>query len=128
MDDYYGKDNFEDATGYSGTKYYDVDSNSLMMNLVEHGENQVVEYDDELNYYDIPTDTVYSYDFSEYLLNHESRTKSMEVDMSMYYKLGTENWTRTFYRSQLFESDFEHIRIDNPKDSGFKLVDSIYDL
>ena len=128
MDDYYGKDNFEDATGYSGTKYYDVDSNSLMMNLVEHGENQVVEYDDELNYYDIPTDTVYSYDFSEYLLNHENRTKSMEVDMSMYYKLGTENWTRTFYRSQLFESDFEHIRIDNPKDSGFKLVDSIYDL
>ena len=48
--------------------------------------------------------------------------------MTMFYQRDGKDWTRTFLRSQLFDDDFEVVKIQNPKDNGYQAVDSIYDL
>lgn len=124
-----GKDDFQRyAEAASLTKLHAVNDNSLCLELSEVGENQVVDYDDEINYYDIPTDTVYSYNFKEYMLNSGSRTTGVDISMTMFYELNGKNWTRSFNRSQVFEEDFDEFRITDAKKEGFQEVYSIYDL
>ena len=127
LEDFEGKKTF----GYvsdSGTTVYSVNNESLLIDLFEQGANQVVDADDEINYYDIPADTVYSYDFSEKILNCNARARGVDIDMTMYYERDGKNWTRRFLRSQLMDDDFEVQKISNPKDNGYQAVDSIYDL
>ena len=128
MEDYHGAKLFSSLTSYSSTEYGSISNDSLHFKVVESGSD-TVDYDDEINYMDIPTDTAYTYDFTESVLNSGANTKAMAVNMVMSYKIGEENWQRRFNRSQIFDNDFEHFKLpDNPKDSGYKLVDSLYDL
>ena len=107
---------------------YSVTNDSIVFSIFEHGTNQVVDADDEINYYDIPADTVYSYDFSEMVLNSNARARGVDIDMTMYYERDGKDWTRRFLRSQLMDDSFEIQKISNPKDNGYQAVDSIYDL
>ena len=52
----------------------------------------------------------------------------VDINMTMFYQRDGKDWTRTFLRSQLFDDDFEVVKIQNPKDNGYQAVDSIYDL
>ena len=115
--------------GYaSDSTIYAVNDNSILIDLTEAGSNQVVDADDEINYYDIPADTVYSYSFREQILHSGNRARGVDIEMTMYYERDGKDWTRTFNRSQLMDDDFEVQKIQNPKDNGFQAVDSIYDL
>ena len=127
LDNFEGKSNFKYIDN-SDTNVFAVDSSSILYELVENGSNQVVDADDEINYYDIPADTVYSYTFDEYILNQNARSRAVDIDMTMFYQRDGKDWTRTFLRSQLFDDDFEVVKIQNPKDNGYQAVDSIYDL
>lgn len=128
MDDYDGKSDFNSFSGNSDTQFYAVDNNSLLLDYKEVGTNQVVDYDDEINYFDIPADTVYSYDYNQQLLNSENRCKALDVRMTMHYELDGKKWEREFNRSQIFDSDFEEFKITNPKENGYQEVYSIHDL
>ena len=127
LEDFEGKKTFSYVSD-SGTTVYAVNNDSLLIDLTEKGTNQVVDADDEINYYDIPADTVYSYDFREQILNYNARARGVDIDMTMYYERDGKNWTRNFLRSQLMDDDFEVQKIANPKDNGYQAVDSIYDL
>ena len=127
LEDFEGKKTF----GYvsdSGTTVYAVNNDSLLIDLTEQGANQVVDAEDEIEYYDIPAGTVYSYDFREQIFNHNARARGVDIDMVMYYQRDGKNWTRSFKRSQLLDDDFEIVKVQNPKDNGYTPVDSIYDL
>ena len=128
MDDIDGKDNFNDFSGYSSTSFYAVDDNSLVLSYTESNDNQVVDYDDEINYYDIPADTVYSYDYHQTFLNTNNRTRGVDIGITFYYELDGKNWTRVFNRSQLLDTDFEYEKVKNPTETGYTQVYSIYDL
>ena len=128
MDDIDGKDNFNDFSGYSSTSFYAVDDNSLVLSYTESNDNQVVDYDDEINYYDIPADTVYSYDYHQTFLNTNNRTRGVDIGITFYYELDGKNWTRVFNRSQLLDTDFEYEKVKNPTENGYTQVYSIYDL
>lgn len=127
LDNFEGKSNWK-YIGDSDTNVFAVDSSSILYELVENGSNQVVSADDEINYYDIPADTVYSYTFDEYILNQNARSRAVDINMTMFYQRDGKDWTRTFLRSQLFDDDFDVVKIQNPKDNGYQAVDSIYDL
>ena len=127
LEDFEGQKTFSYVSD-SGTTVYAVNNDSLLIDLTEKGNNQVVDADDEINYYDIPADTVYSYDFREQILNYNARARAVDIDMTMYYERDGKDWTRRFLRSQLMDDDFEVVKIQNPKDNGFQAVDSIYDL
>ena len=127
LENFEGKSNWK-YIGDSDTNVFAVDSSSILYELVENGSNQVVSADDEINYYDIPADTVYSYTFDEYILNQNARSRAVDINMTMFYQRDGKDWTRTFLRSQLFDDDFEVVKIQNPKDNGYQAVDSIYDL
>jgi len=123
-----GKKDFNDFTSYSATSFYKVNNNALMFDYVENGDNQVIDADDELNYMDIPTGTVYSYDFTESMLNSEARCRAVEIAVKYHYELDGKKWEREFNRSQIFDNDFEEIKVQNPKDNGYQEVYSLYDL
>ncbi len=127
LEDFEGKKTFSYVSD-SGTTVYAVNNDSLLIDLTEKGTNQVVSAEDEIDYYDIPADTVYSYDFREQILNYNARARGVDIDMTMYYERDGKNWTRNFLRSQLMDDDFEIQKISNPKDNGYQAVDSIYDL
>lgn len=128
IDEYSGKQDFTDFTGFTSTKFNSVDDSSIYINYNESNDNQVVEADDEINYYNIPTDTVYSYVYSQDSYFRSQKCEFLNANMTMSYKLGNENWTRTFNRSHSYEGDFPIEKIQNPKDNGYKLVDTMYDL
>lgn len=128
LDDAAGKEDFESFVTLSSTKFYSVDSNSLFTCYNESNTNQVVEADDEINYFNIPTDTVYSYVYEQTNYFVDGGCALLTADMTMSYKLNEENWERSFSRSQIFEKDFPIEKIQNPKDNGYKLVDTMYDL
>ncbi len=127
LESFEGKSNFKYIDD-SDTNVFAVDNNSILYELVENGSNQVVDADDEINYYDIPADTVYSYTFDEFILNQNARSRAVDIDMTMFYQRDGKDWTRRFLRSQLFDDDFEIVKVQNPKDNGYQAVDSIYDL
>ena len=85
LDNFEGKSNFKYIDN-SDTNVFAVDSSSILYELVENGSNQVVDADDEINYYDIPADTVYSYTFDEYILNQNARSRAVDIDMTMFYQ------------------------------------------
>ena len=128
LENFGGKSDFEDFTSFSGTKYYSVDDSSIYISYDESNNNQIVEADDEINYYNIPTDTVYSYVYNqqEYFVN--GRCSLLTADMTMSYQLNGENWQRKFSRNQIFDSEVKIEKVQNPKDNGYKLVDTMYDL
>ena len=128
LDAYDGGEDFDEFTGLSKTEYYQVTSNSLLLDYSESGSNQKVSADDELNYYDIPADTVYSYVYNQKILNNGGHVDFSDITMTMSYKLFGENWERSFARHQVFGNDFQIEKIQNPKDNGYKLVDTLYDL
>ena len=128
MEDIDGKDNFIDFSGYSSTSFYAVDDNSLLLNYTESNDNQVVSAEDEIDYYDIPADTVYSYDYHQTFLNSNNRCRGVDIGITFYYELNGKNWTRVFNRSQLLDTDFEYEKVKNPSDNGYTEVYSIYDL
>lgn len=128
LKDYAGKDDFSEFIGFESTKYSHVDDNSLYITYNEAGSNQVVDADDEINYFNIPTDTKYSYTYSQSDYFVDGICSCINTDMTMSYKLGNENWQRTFTRSHIYEGDFPIEKIQNPKDNGYKLVDTMYDL
>ncbi len=128
MEDIDGKENFNDFSGYSSTSFYAVDDNSLLLNYTESNENQVVSAEDEIDYYDIPADTVYSYDYHQMFLNSNNRTRGVDIGITFYYERDGKDWTRTFNRSQLLDEDFEYEKINKPSENGYTEVFSIYDL
>ena len=99
-----------------------------MLSYVESNDNQVVSAEDEIDYYDIPADTVYSYDYHQTFLNSNNRTRGVDIGITFYYELDGKNWTRVFNRSQLLDTDFEYEKVKNPSDNGYTEVYSIYDL
>lgn len=125
IDDAYGKDNF--SSYLSDSSIYSINSNSLYYTLSESG-NITVEADDEINYYNIPTDTKCAYTFKEGILNVGTRVAGLDIDMEMKYKLGEENWSRVFNRRKTFESTFEETKVKDPENNGYKQVYSLYDL
>ena len=127
VDDYYGKSNFSDLTGSSSTKFYSINDNSIYYSYSEAG-NTTVEPDDEINYYNIPTDTVCAYTFTEDVLQKGTRVDGVDIAMEMTYKLGEENWSRVFNRRKVFGNDFEETKVKDPDKNGYKQVDSFYDL
>ena len=126
LDNFRGKSNFK-YVDQSGTNVFAVDNESILYELTENGSD-VVTADDEINSFDIPADTVYTYSFDEFILNQNARSRAVDIDMRMFYQRDGKDWTRTFLRSQLFDDDFEVVKIQNPKDNGYQAVDSIYDL
>ena len=128
MEDFEGKDDFEDFSGYSSTSFFAVNNDSLVLDYEEHGSNQTVSASDEINYYDIPAGTSFSYDYTQTLLNNGNRTRGVEIDMTMYYERDGQDWTRRFARSQLYDGDFEYEKISKPSENGYTEVYSIYDL
>ena len=127
VDDYYGKDNFEDLTDSSNTSFYAINNNSLYYSYSEGG-NIKVSADDEINYYNIPTDTVCAYTFKEDILQVGTRVGGVDIAMEMQYKLGEENWSRVFNRRKIFENNFEETKVKDPDKNGYKQVFSLYDL
>ena len=128
LDSYAGGEDFNDFTTYSGTEFYSVNSNSLLLDYKEANANQKVSADDELNYFDIPADTTYSYVYNQKILNNQGHAEFTDITMTMSYKLFGENWERSFARHQVYGNDFQIEKIQNPKDNGYKLVDTLYDL
>jgi hypothetical protein len=128
MDDFDGKENFNDFSGESSTSFYAVDEDSLVLEYTESNDNQVVDAEDEIDYYDIPADTVYSYDYHQTFLNSNNRTRGVDIGITFYYELDGKNWTRVFNRSQLLDEDFEYEKISKPSENGYTEVYSIYDL
>ena len=128
MDDIDGKENFIDFSGYSDTEIYAVDDNTLVLNYTESNDGQVVSAEDEIDYYDIPADTVYSYDYHQTFLNSNNRCRGVDIGITFYYELGGKNWTRVFNRSQLLDTDFEYEKVSKPAENGYTEVTSIYDL
>lgn len=128
LEDYGGKEDFDSFLSYSGTKFSSVDDSSLYINYDEANSGEVVGVDDEINYFNIPTGTVYSYTYHQEFLNSGNLVRTNITDMTMSYKLDGKNWTRRFLRNQIFDEDFEIVKVKNPKENGYKLVDSMYDL
>ena len=128
LDAYDGAEDFNDFLGYSTTQLFGVNDNSLFYKYTEARNNRVVSADDEINYYDIPADTVYNYEYQQNTIYSAGRALGLDVTLTFFYERDGKNWTREFNRSQLFESDFDTTKIQNPKDNGFQEVDSIYDL
>lgn len=128
LENFDGKSDFNDFIGMSSTKFYSVDNESLYLSYSETGTKQVVDADDEINYFYIPTDTLYDYVYQQDFLNSKNLTRTLTADMTMSYELEGKHWTRTFNRSEIFDEDFEKIKVQNPKDNGYKEVDTMYDL
>lgn len=128
LEGYSGKEDFSQFAGFSGSKFSLVDDNSLYITYDEANSGEVVDTDDELNYYDIYADTVYSYTYHQESLYANNLCHALTVDMTMSYKYQEKNWERKFTRSQYYEGEFETPRVQDPKNNGYKLVDSIYDL
>ena len=129
MEDFDGKKDFNDFSEESGTGFYAVNNDSLILDYKENGKDQVVSYDDEINYFDIPADTVYSYTYNQAMVNSSNRCRALDVRMKMSYERDGKNWEREFNRSQLFDDDFEEIKIPkDAKEAGYQEVYSIYDL
>ena len=131
LDDFEGKEDFEtftDKNPYNPITLYNVNNNSFYAELTEDGTNQVVSADDEINYMDIPAGTVYSYKYTHSGLNYLGRTLGQETRIDMNYNIDGVKWTRSFFRSQLFENDFEEIIYEDPIENGFTEVESMYDL
>lgn len=128
LEGYYGKEDFAGFVQYSGSKFSLIDDDSIYITYDEANSGEVVEADDELNYYDIPADTVYSYTYHQESLIANNLYQALTVDMTMSYKLEGKNWERKFIRSQYYEGEFEISKVQDPKNNGYKLVDSIYDL
>lgn len=128
LESYSGKEDFEQFSRYSGSKFSLVGDDSLYITYDEANSGEVVDADDELNYYDIYADTVYSYTYHQESLFANNLCQALTVDMTMSYKYQDKNWERKFIRSQYYESDFEISKVQDPKNNGYKLVESIYDL
>ena len=128
MDDADGKADFNDLVGRAATTLYAVDDDSMVLRYDESNSNQVVSAEDEIDYYDIPAGTIYSYDYHQTIINTNNRTRGVDIGLSMYYELNDKNWTRNFIRSQLIDNDFEYEKVKNPSDNGYTEVTSIYDL
>lgn len=128
LDTISGKEDFNDFIGFSSTKFYSVDDSSLYIEYTESNSNQKVSADDEINYFNIPADTVYSYVYNQNNYFVDGGCSLLSTDITMSYKIGEENWQRVFTRSQIFEKDFPIEKIQNPKDNGYTLVETMYDL
>lgn len=126
--DFEGKADFEDFPTYSATSMSSPHENGIVFNYASTNQSTTIGYDDEINYVDIPADTVCESDMFIKQLIENGRTKGIDISSEYRYQLNGQNWTRKFDRSQIFESDFETTKISNPKDNGFKQVDSLYDL
>ena len=127
LNNYDGKEDFYDFQNYSSTKFYSVDSNSILYTYHQERDD-AVSPDDEINYIDVPAETPYHEIMDLTLLNSSNRCVGYEVNAQMLYERDGKNWSRSFYRSQLFGDDFKVTKIQNPKDNGFSYVDSLYDL
>ena len=127
LDAYYGKDDFDSLATPDDADVKFVDNESVVVNYIEKNSD-TVSAEDELKYFNIPTDTLYNYEYDYSFYNRNGRTESVNIDMTMSYKLGNENWERVFNRSQLFEEEFEQVEIQQPDKNGYKLVESLYDL
>lgn len=128
IEDAGGKNDFEDFIGFSSTKFYSVDSSSLYISYDESNSNQTVEADDEINYFNIPTGTKYSYTYNQQNYFVDGGCSILSTNMTMSYKVGNENWQRRFLRSQIFDKEVKIEKVKNPKDNGYTLVDTMYDL
>lgn len=94
----------------------------------ESGKDQKVNADDEINYFDIPADTVYSYTYQQTVIQNADRCEAENIDMIMSYELDGKPWTRQFNRSMYYTNDFELEKYNDPEHNGFTKVDSLYDL
>lgn len=126
LDGYYGKDNFTKYAESSGG-ICSIGSNSLYYTLEEAGSD-TVSADDEINYFNIPTDTKYTYSFYEGILQQGTRVSGLDIELDMRYKLGEENWSRVFNRKKIYDNTFEETKVKDPDKNGYKQVDSLYDL
>lgn len=124
---YYVKDTFPSLASASATKFFSVDDTSLYISYTENGSD-TVSADDEIHYYNIPTDTPYTYNFREDILQEGTHALASDIHIEYKYKLGEENWTREFDRRSYFEDDFEETKVKDPDKNGYKQVDSLYDL
>ena len=126
LDGYYGKDNFTKYAA-SSTGICSINSNSLYYTLEENGSD-TVSADDEINYFNIPTDTKYTYTFFEGILQQGTRVSGLDIELDMRYKLGEENWSRVFNRKKIYDNSFEETKVKDPDKNGYKEVFSLYDL
>ena len=127
IDDFSGKVDFLDFQGYQATKYYEVDDDSISISYHQEGESTITaEY--EINYVDIPADTVTRQVLDIDFVNSNYRSRAMNYDARMYYERDGKDWERRFIKNDLYEDEFEIQKIQNPKDNGFQYVDSLYDL
>lgn len=128
FEDFGGKTDFEEFTSISTMKYYSVDDNSLYVSYDETSKNQIVDMDDEINYFNIPTGTYYSYVYNQQEFYVDGGCSILSANMTMSYKLGEENWQRMFNRSQIYYPEVKIEKVSKPGDNGYKLVDTMYDL
>lgn len=128
LEDYEGLSLFNDLGTDSDTKFYAVDNNSVFFDYSAKDDGYVIDADDEINYMDIPAGTVYDVEMIEQVLNRGGRTLGMDIDYKMFYKRDGKNWQRYFVKSQLFDTDFEEFKVQDPSHNGYTEVDSMYDL
>lgn len=94
----------------------------------EEGKDQKVDAEDELEYYDIPCDTIYDYYYEQSCIQNGDRCEASNVDMIMTYELDGKPWSRQFTRSMSYSDEFELEKYNDPEHNGFTKVDNIYDL
>lgn len=126
--DYEGLEDFGDLqTDPSSYNVYSVNSDSLYFDTVHTGQ-QTIDAKSEIESLDIPAGTVCDLKIDSACLNSGCRNAATYYKALLTYKLGEENWSRDFVKTCVFDSDFEEERYDDPKESGFNEVDSLYDL
>ena len=126
LDDFNGVD-FADLAPRSTTNYI-ASEDKMAYVYTENGTDQVVDVDDELNYFDIPCDTKYSYTYEQTCIQNKDRCEGFNSSIVMSYELDGKPWTRQFARSISFTEEFELEKYNDPEHNGFTKVDNIYDL
>lgn len=106
---------------------YVAGTSAMSYTVTEKGKDKV-DVDDEINYFDIPEGTDYTYDYVETDIQNGDKLEGLNVSMVMSYERDGKPWQRRFIRSMAFSQDFEFEKYNDPEHNGFTKVDSIYDL
>lgn len=112
----------------SGRNVYVAGDDKIYYEISEN-DSDVVDADDEINYFDIYAGTEYTYDYIQSTIQNGDKCEALSVALNMHYLQDGKNWTRSFSRSMTFAQEFEMEKYEcDATDSGFTLADTIYDL
>ena len=134
MDDYGGKKTFVGATKSSSSEYvFAADGkNDMSISYTQGAYESTISTKDELETFDIPEGTKYIQDYDSEYLYQSNKCLGFNASSNFSYQIGSDNWNRVFYRSQVCDEEYKPVLYEDDEDdmkkAGWNKVDYYYEL